>query len=233
MLNGTNAVLSSKKDFLTLPPLALQSLLKHVSADEIPGSVDLLSGRDLEEQLSALGEPPPSVIVAGDIMLAGAPRKQLPNLVRITRSNGVLPLLRKPPIVLGNLEGPFAEKARKQQRNFSYRVDVSLASSLSRAGINVVTLANNHLMDCGRSGVLETLDVLSRANVLHWAREQTNDQLMHPLSDQRAGYESACLVTTGIAGRLQRWINLAARWIPPKPSKPTFARFANTWIASW
>jgi hypothetical protein len=165
MLNGTNAVLSSKKDFLTLPPLALQSLLKHVSADEIPGSVDLLSGRDLEEQLSALGEPPPSVIVAGDIMLGGRAKKAVAEFGPDYPFDGVLPLLRKPPIVLGNLEGPFAEKARKQQRNFSYRVDVSLASSLSRAGINVVTLANNHLMDCGRSGVLETLDVLSRANV--------------------------------------------------------------------
>jgi len=36
---------------------------------------------------------------------------------------------------------------------------------LSRAGINVVTLANNHLLDCGRAGVLETLDALAAAGV--------------------------------------------------------------------
>jgi poly-gamma-glutamate capsule biosynthesis protein CapA/YwtB (metallophosphatase superfamily) len=80
--------------------------------------------------------------------------------------------------VLGNLEGPFAEKARKQQRNFSYRVDVSLASSLSRAGVNVVTLANNHLLDCGRSGVLETLDALSNANVFALGAG-TNERAAH------------------------------------------------------
>ncbi len=165
MLNGTDALLSSKHEFLTLPPLALQALLKHVSVDEIPSSADLLSGRDLEEQISALGEPPPSVIVAGDIMLGGRAKKAVTEFGLDYPFDGVLPLLRTAPIVLGNLEGPFAEKARKQQRNFSYRVDVSLASSLSRAGINVVTLANNHLMDCGRSGVLETLDALSNANV--------------------------------------------------------------------
>src|SRR5258708_20933076 len=67
MLNGTDALLSSKHEFLTLPPLSLQALLKYVYVDEIPSSADLLSGRDLEEQISALGEPPPSVIVAGDI----------------------------------------------------------------------------------------------------------------------------------------------------------------------
>src|SRR5262249_15091222 len=33
------------------------------------------------------------------------------------------------------------------------------------AGINVVTLANNHLLDCGREGVLETLQALAEASV--------------------------------------------------------------------
>src|SRR5882672_2154264 len=118
MLNGTQTVLSSKNDFLTLPPLALQVLLKHVSIDEIPSSADLLSRRDLDEQISALGEPPPSVIVAGDIMLGGRARKAVTELGPDYPFDGVLPLLRRAPIVLGNLEGPLAEKARKQQRNF-------------------------------------------------------------------------------------------------------------------
>src|SRR5205085_6451875 len=72
---------------------------------------------------------------------------------------------RRAPIVAGNLEGPFAKKARRQQRNFSYRVKPSLASALARANISVLTLANNHLLDCGRSGVLETLDALGRAGL--------------------------------------------------------------------
>jgi poly-gamma-glutamate capsule biosynthesis protein CapA/YwtB (metallophosphatase superfamily) len=178
MLNGTNAVLPGKKDFLTLPPLALQALLKHVSVDEIPSSVDLLSGRDLEEQISALDEPPPSLIVAGDIMLGGRAKKAVAEFGPDYPFEAVLPLLRRAPIVLGNLEGPFAEKARRRERNFSYRVDVSLAGSLSRAGVNVVTLANNHLMDCGRSGVLETLDALSNANV-HTLGAGTNERAAH------------------------------------------------------
>ena len=166
MLDSTHAFSSATDEFLAVAPLDLQALLKHVSVDEIPSSEDLLSGRGLEEQLSARSEPPPSVIVVGDIMLGGRAKKAVVEFGPDYPFDGVLPLLRRAPIVLGNLEGPFAGKARKQPRNFSYRVDVSLASSLSRAGINVVTLANNHLMDCGRLGVLETLDALSNANVL-------------------------------------------------------------------
>jgi len=178
MLYGGHAISSATDEFLNVPPLALQALLKHVSVDEIPSSVDLLSGRDLEGQIAALGEPPPSVIVAGDIMLGGRAKKTVTEFGPDYPFDGVLPLLRRAPIVLGNLEGPFAEKARRQQRNFSYRVDVSLANSLGRAGINVVTLANNHLMDCGRSGVLETLDSLSNANVFALGAG-TNERTAH------------------------------------------------------
>src|SRR6266849_2105510 len=186
MLNGTHSVPSGKNEFLTMPPLAQKALLKHVSADEIPSSVDLLSGKDLEAQLSALLEPPPSVIAVGDIMLGGRAKKAVAEFGPDYPFDGVLPLLRRAPIVLGNLEGPFAENARKQQRNFSYRVDVSLASSLSRAGINVVTLANNHLMDCGRSGVLETLDALSNAKVLALGAG-TNERAAHAPVIRQAG----------------------------------------------
>jgi poly-gamma-glutamate capsule biosynthesis protein CapA/YwtB (metallophosphatase superfamily) len=166
MLNDRHALSSAKDEFLTMPPLAMEALLKHVSPDEIPSSADLLSGSVLEERLSVLSEPPPSLIAVGDIMLGGRAKNAVAEFGPDYPFDGVLPLLRRAPIVLGNLEGPFAEKARRQQRNFSYRVDVSLASSLSRAGINVVTLANNHLMDCGLPGVLETLEALANANVL-------------------------------------------------------------------
>jgi hypothetical protein len=165
MLNCRHELSSTDDEFLTVPPSALESLLKHLSAAEIPNSTDLLSGTDLEEQIANLHEPPPSVIAVGDIMLGGRAKKAVAEFGPDYPFDGVLPLLKTASIVLGNLEGPFAEKSRRLQRNFSYRVNVSLASSLSRAGINVVTLANNHLMDCGRSGVLETLDALSNANV--------------------------------------------------------------------
>src|SRR5260370_35452417 len=175
MLNSRHALSSATDEFLNVAPLGLQALLKHVSFDEIPSSVDLLSGRVLEEQLSALSELPPSVSVVGDIMLGGRAKKAVVEFGPDYPFDGVLPLLRRAPIVLGNLEGPFADKARKEQRNFSYREDVGLASSLRRAGINVVTLANNHLMDCGRPRYLQTLYAMCKANAVAQASEREQD----------------------------------------------------------
>ena len=144
---------------------SLAKLLKRVPADQIPASKDLLSRAMLDARISALEEPPLSIIVGGDVMLGGRAKQPIAENGPDYPFAAVLPLLQNARIVLANLEGPFAREARKQPRNFSYRVDVELASSLTRAGINVVTLANNHLMDCGREGVLETLDVLSAARV--------------------------------------------------------------------
>jgi poly-gamma-glutamate capsule biosynthesis protein CapA/YwtB (metallophosphatase superfamily) len=39
------------------------------------------------------------------------------------------------------------------------------ANSIKEAGINVVTLANNHLLDCGRAAVLDTLESLTQAGL--------------------------------------------------------------------
>jgi len=165
-------MLSEDKTALTLGSSAhpeyesrMQTLLKFVPAHEIPSSEDLFSAELLENHLAALGEPPLTLIAVGDIMLGGRARRRIREYGRDYPFSAVLPILQRAPIVLGNLEGPLAQKAQKQNRNFSYRVKPKVATSVLRAGINVVTLANNHLVDCGREGVLETLEALAAAGV--------------------------------------------------------------------
>src|SRR6195256_1846500 len=143
----------------------MHTLLRFVPREEVPISEDLFSADLLHDHLTTLEEPPLSLIVVGDIMLGGRARRRIKEHGRDYPFGAVLPILRRAPIVLGNLEGPLAQKAQKLDRNFSYRVKPRLASSFLRAGINVVTLANNHLVDCGREGVLETLAALAVAGV--------------------------------------------------------------------
>jgi len=143
----------------------MQRLLKHVTREEIPQTDELFSADALETHVHALGEAPLSLIAVGDIMLGGRARKVIAKHGPDYPFKAILPLLQRSPIVLGNLEGPLAREAEKQDRNYSYRVNPKAATSLSRAGINVVTLANNHLLDCGRAGVLETLEALAATGV--------------------------------------------------------------------
>src|SRR5262249_54032028 len=56
-------------------------------------------------------------------------------------------------------------KEPNNPRNFAYRVEPRMGVALKRAGFSVMTLANNHLLDCGRQGVLETLAVMQKIGI--------------------------------------------------------------------
>jgi hypothetical protein len=145
--------------------LDFKPLLKHVGIDEIAAPGDLFEPDALERYLLARGEPPFSVVAVGDIMLGGRASRVLQKKGSDYPFEGVRPLLQRAQAVLGNLEGPLAKRAVRQERNFSYRVHPTFAMPLARAGINILTLANNHLVDCGRDGVLETIDAVEAAGI--------------------------------------------------------------------
>ena len=165
---------------------ALRGLLKHVPLDDIPETQDLHSAESLEQYLSALREPPLSLVAVGDIMLGGRAKQSIAESGPDYPFRATLPILRRAAIGLGNLEGPLARVAERQDRNFSYRVNPRTARALLQAGINVATLANNHLLDCGREGVLETLDALASAGVAA-VGAGVNEQAAHRPVILRAG----------------------------------------------
>lgn len=143
----------------------MESLLRHLSPEEIPASEDLLSADALVADLSADSDATYSLIAVGDCMLGGRTRKMLSKHGPDYPFQAVFPLLQRAPIVAGNLEGVFAQEAAKEDRHYSYRVRPALARSFLASNINVLSLANNHLLDCGRAGVLEALKTLKDAGI--------------------------------------------------------------------
>lgn len=143
----------------------MREVLKYSAEEDIPESADILSGDALEAALAQRGEPGFSLVAGGDVMLGGRTTPLISEYGADYPLAGTLPLLRRSSIVLGNLEGPFARKAHRMYRTYSYRVRPELAHALARAGVNALTLANNHLLDCGRAGVEETLEALAQAGI--------------------------------------------------------------------
>jgi poly-gamma-glutamate capsule biosynthesis protein CapA/YwtB (metallophosphatase superfamily) len=152
---------------VALDPRILTRFSRHVSLEEIPPTADLFPADELEEWFGRRGEPPLDLVVGGDVMLAGRTKPLIAEHGREYPFASVLPLLDRAEIVLANLEGPLARMATRQrsERNFSYRVSPLTAGALAGAGIRLLTLANNHLMDCGRDGVIETLEILRNEGI--------------------------------------------------------------------
>jgi poly-gamma-glutamate capsule biosynthesis protein CapA/YwtB (metallophosphatase superfamily) len=76
-------------------------------------------------------------------------------------------------MVVANLEGPITSldrplaKLETGHKRYWYRAHPGSVQALVRAGIKVVSLANNHVLDFGVTGLAETLDVLDQAGIVH------------------------------------------------------------------
>lgn len=71
--------------------------------------------------------------------------------------------------VVANLEAPITAGDTKWPlpKEYSYKVDPAAAPAIARAGIDVVTLANNHSHDYGAAGLRDTLAALDGAGIAH------------------------------------------------------------------
>ena len=74
-------------------------------------------------------------------------------------------------ITFANLETPLIGTATSGKTTVGgttvFRGDVAFAQALQRAGIDIVSIANNHMKDQGERGVLSTISALDSAGVAH------------------------------------------------------------------
>lgn len=110
-----------------------------------------------------------TLAAVGDIMLGGTAAPELERFGYDYPFEHVRELLTQADIAFGNLEGPLTnggQPATQKQYVFRSPPD-SVAPALARAGIRVVSLANNHSMDYGREGLVDTMRALDRAGIRH------------------------------------------------------------------
>jgi len=103
---------------------------------------------------------------AGDVMMAG-------NVERIAERNGydypfrnVRDILLKSDLAAVNLETSVTERGTPEDKQYVYRTKPSALEAMREHGIRLVTVANNHSMDYGLEGFLDTLDHLDRIGIV-------------------------------------------------------------------
>ncbi|QQR42313.1 CapA family protein [Myxococcus xanthus] len=137
-------------------------------------------------------EPPArsvSIIVGGDVTLGhnyqthydaetakGRPRDAL----LAYGFQEVKPLTDAADLFVVNLECPFTERGEKLPKNFNFRAKPELVGILTAGGVDVVSLANNHLMDYGAQGLLDTLDTLDAAHIPYFGAGRNMAEARRP-----------------------------------------------------
>jgi poly-gamma-glutamate synthesis protein (capsule biosynthesis protein) len=79
----------------------------------------------------------------------------------------VADLLSEPDLTFANLETPIAPQASQGSRQFVFNAPPAAISALRRAGVDLVSVANNHAFDQGRAGFEETLRLLSEGGMTY------------------------------------------------------------------
>ena len=111
--------------------------------------------------------------------------------VRTGQAGAVREYLSGADLTLANFENPVVESAVYHPEEATFTGDPRLMPILEQAGIDGVTLGNNHVLDAGTSGLAETLGHLDRAGIKRAGAgmdlAEARDPMIFDLGETRIG----------------------------------------------
>ena len=100
----------------------------------------------------------PTIAMVGDIFLQSA----LPQSAELADARA---LLRSADVAFGNLETPVSTRGAPVEKWINMRMNPELLADVQDLGFDIVTLANNHMMDFGEVAFFDTLGHLRERNL--------------------------------------------------------------------
>ena len=134
----------------------------------------------------------------------------------------VQPDLASADVAIVNLEMAITERGEPYDKEYVFRAPGSAALTLVGAGIDVVSLANNHVFDFGREGLEDTISVLDEVGILRPGAGSNNAEAYAPRiltldNGIRVAFVSAtAVVPGGFASGADRPGVADAKWATPR-----------------
>jgi poly-gamma-glutamate synthesis protein (capsule biosynthesis protein) len=140
-------------------------------------------------------------LAGGDVSLGRGIGKRLLSDIEYDPFRGVAGWFSTADLVFVNLESPLADRngetERPGERNVFTGPPVG-AGILARSGVDIVSVANNHAWDYGRTGFLETLDYLTMAGVAYAGGNPQPGEQYAPRVLTMQGYKIAVFAVTDV-----------------------------------
>lgn len=110
-----------------------------------------------------------TLLFAGDLFLTDILQEKYDrNGIFAAATSDLLSITRGADIFMLNQEFPFGTTGEAMEdKQYTFRVAPKYVSILPELGTDIVTLANNHMLDFGRGPLTETLKALDGAGILH------------------------------------------------------------------
>ena len=130
---------------------------------------------------------------AGDIMLdrgvKNSVRKNFNNdySMLFEKSKETSELLKKSDINFANLEGTASDQGVDRKNLYSFRMDPEIVPVLKSAGINILSVANNHVADWGRDAYIDTLARLKENEISYTGGGNNKTEAETPVIIEKYG----------------------------------------------
>ncbi|MFD2613285.1 CapA family protein [Paenibacillus gansuensis] len=94
-------------------------------------------------------------------------------------------------LTVGNLETPVTEHEEPQSKSYVFKSAPETLPALKEAGFDVLNLANNHIMDHGTRGLLDTMKFADKAGFLRIGAGKNADEAYKPVIVTKNGIKVA------------------------------------------
>lgn len=108
-----------------------------------------------------------TVNAVGDIMISNQAASLVDSAGTVYPLAKVKALLADADLRVGNLESPISDTGVKFNKTYALRIPVRHAGVLTDGGFEVMTLANNHILDNGEDALRNTIHVLDGLGIQH------------------------------------------------------------------
>jgi poly-gamma-glutamate capsule biosynthesis protein CapA/YwtB (metallophosphatase superfamily) len=119
----------------------------------------------------------------------------------------IAPTLADADLTVVNLETAITSRGTPEPKTYHFRTGPKAIDALKAAGIDAVSIANNHILDYGRVGLLDTLDALRAADYPHFGAGRNAEDAYRPWYTEIKGVKIALVGFNQVH-------ELASAWAP-------------------
>jgi poly-gamma-glutamate capsule biosynthesis protein CapA/YwtB (metallophosphatase superfamily) len=160
-------------------------------------NIDGTQRKITKEDIQAVG--PVTLSLVGDILLDSSVGRLINQKGADFIMSDVMPIMKSSDILMANLENPIGTKGTKEQnKQFTFRAKPDSVNALTSAGLDIVSLANNHILDYGTEAMEETLGILDKNSISHVGAGQDINSASKPFFIKKNGNTIAFIASTHI-----------------------------------
>lgn len=139
-----------------------------VSSEQTAAVQDIVETEELEN-IQHEAEVDVTILFAGDVLFANAFKAGYDaNGIAGVIDEALLKELQDADIFMANNEFPFSEQGEPMEgKQYTFRCEPSYVTALQEMGVDVVSLANNHVLDYGKEALRDTFQILDEADILY------------------------------------------------------------------